>query len=294
MSWLSDILPRVKKRKRRGPERGPREGVWEKCEKCGAAAFAADFRKTGWVCADCDHHHRITAAQRAEWFFDPEPAAEPLAANIRPLNFLRFADGQSYEARLEKARDGEDWRESAGAWRGRLLGMETVAVMFDFNFMGGSMGCVAGERFARAAEEAARLGLPFLSFSASGGARMQEGLASLLQMAKTTAALDALSRRGLPYISVLSDPCTGGVAASFALIADVVVAEPNALVGFAGPRVIRETVREELPEGFQRSEFLLQHGNVDLIADRREMRETLARIIALLTKSPAREGAEGD
>ena len=293
MSWLSDILPRVKKRKRGGrPERGPREGVWEKCEKCGAAGFAADFRKSGWVCADCDHHHRITAAQRAEWLFDSEPAPVVLAANVRPLNFLRFSDGESYAERLERARGEDDSREAARAWRGSILGLETVAVIFDFNFMGGSMGCVAGERFARAAEEAARLGLPFISFSASGGARMQEGLASLLQMAKTTASLDALSRRGLPYVSVLSDPCTGGVAASFALIADVVIAEPNALVGFAGPRVIRETVREELPEGFQRSEFLLRHGNVDLIVDRREMRETLARIVALLTKAPAREAAQ--
>lgn len=289
MSWLSDILPRVKKRKRRdGAERaGPREGVWEKCEKCGAAAFAADFRKSGWVCASCDHHHRITAAQRAEWLFDAEPAAVMLAGNVRPLNFLRFADGESYAERLARARGDDEWREAAAAWRGSILGREAVAVVFDFNFMGGSMGCVAGERFARAAEEAARLGLPFISFAASGGARMQEGLASLLQMAKTTASLDALARRGLPYVSVLSDPCTGGVAASFALIADVVIAEPNALVGFAGPRVIRETVREELPEGFQRSEFLLQHGNVDLIADRRELRETLARVVGLLTKAPA-------
>ena len=294
MSWLSDILPRVKKRKRgERPERGPREGVWEKCEKCGAAGFAADYRKSGWVCADCDHHHRITAAQRAEWLFDAEPAPRALAENIRPLDFLRFAAGdESYDSRLERAQDGDDGRESALAWRGHLLGQEVVAVMFDFNFMGGSMGCVAGERFARAAEEAARLGLPFISFSASGGARMQEGLASLLQMAKTTAALDALSRRGLPHISVLSDPCTGGVAASFALIADIVIAEPNALVGFAGPRVIRETVREELPEGFQRSEFLLRHGNVDLIADRRELREKLARIAGLLMKAPTRDAGE--
>ena len=224
MSWLSDILPRVKKRKRgEHPERGPREGVWEKCEKCGSAGLAADFRKSGWVCADCDHHHRITAAQRAEWLFDAEPPPAALAANVRPLNFLRFADGESYEERLTRARGEDDAREAASAWRGSVLGMETVAVIFDFNFMGGSMGCVAGERFARAAEEAARLGLPFISFSASGGARMQEGLASLLQMAKTTASLDALSRRGLPYVSVLSDPCTGGVAASFALIADVVM-----------------------------------------------------------------------
>ena len=288
MNWLTDILPRVKKKRRPRPERGPREGVWEKCEKCGAAAFAADFRKSGRVCADCDHHHRVTAAQRAEWLFDPEPAAEPLAQNLRPLNFLKFSDGESYDARLARAGDGDRSREAAAAWRGHVLETEIVAAVFDFNFMGGSMGCVAGERFARAAEAAAGAGLPFVSFSASGGARMQEGLASLLQMAKTTAALDLLSRRGLPHISVLSDPCTGGVAASFALIADIVIAEPNALVGFAGPRVIRETVREELPEGFQRSEFLMRHGNVDMIVDRREMRETLARTVGLLTHSPAR------
>ncbi len=279
MNWLTKILPGIKK-KTPVAEEGD---VWEKCKSCETAAHVKQLAKNGWVCANCDYHYRLTSARRAEILFDETP--ERIADEVRPVDFLKFHDSEPYHARLERAQRGDPRREGAAVYRGCVKGREIVAVIFDFTFMGGSMGSVAGERFVRGAELAAEFGLPFVSFTASGGARMQEGLVSLFQMAKTTAALALLSRRRLPHINVLTDPTTGGVAASFALIGDIIIAEPRALIGFAGPRVIKETVREDMPEGFQRSEFLLSHGAVDMIADRREMRAVLARILALL--SPA-------
>ncbi|MGI9296501.1 MAG: acetyl-CoA carboxylase, carboxyltransferase subunit beta [Gammaproteobacteria bacterium] len=284
MNWFTKILPGIKKKP--PPPRKDGDDVWEKCRNCETAAHAAQLRKNGWVCANCDYHHRLTAVRRADILFDETP--EEIAAEVRPVDFLNFNDSEPYSDRLARAQNGDARREAATAYRGKIKGREVAAVIFDFAFMGGSMGSVAGERFVRGAELAAECGLPFLSFTASGGARMQEGIVSLFQMAKTTSALSLLSRRRLPHINVLTDPTTGGVAASFALIGDVVIAEPQALVGFAGPRVIKETVREELPEGFQRSEFLLSHGAVDMIVDRREMRDVLSRLLAIL--APADDG----
>lgn len=288
MSWLTKILPGIKKPSRDSkafPEQ------WHSCKKCKSTMHAGQFRKSGWVCSSCDYHHRLSAAQRAESLFDKDPAPKELAAGVRSVDFLKFVDSEPYSDRLIRARDGDERREAAAAYRGRIKGREVVAIIFDFTFMGGSMGSAAGERFVRAVDEAVSLRLPFLSFSSSGGARMQEGLTSLLQMAKTVSALAQLEERRLPHISILSDPTTGGVAASFALVGDIIIAEPEALVGFAGPRVIKETVREELPAGFQRSEFLLSHGAVDMIVDRRELRDVLARLLSHLAPGNARRGA---
>ena len=279
MNWFTNILPGIKKKT---PRPADESDGREKCANCGTESYSAQLKKNSWVCANCDYHHRLTAARRAEILFDAAPPPVEFAGEVRPVDFLDFTDSEPYKARLERAQRGDAGREAAAADHGRIAGREAVAVIFDFTFMGGSMGSVAGERFVRGVEKAAALRLPFISFTASGGARMQEGMASLLQMAKTTSALALLSRQRLPHINVLTDPTTGGVAASFALVGDVVIAEPDALVGFAGPRVIKETVREELPEGFQRSEFLLARGAIDMIADRREMRKVLARLISLL------------
>ena len=283
MNWFTRILPGIKKK----TPQPTADNEWEKCEKCGAVAHTEQMLKNGWVCSNCDYHRRLTSARRAEILFDADPAPTPLGERLRPVDFLKFKDDKPYEERLEQAQKGDGKRESAAVFCGKIKGREAVVVIFDFTFMGGSMGSVAGERFVRGVEKAVTLGVPFISFTASGGARMQEGMVSLLQMAKTTSALALLSRRRLPHINVLTDPTTGGVAASFAMIGDVVIAEPEALVGFAGPRVIKETVHEELPEGFQRSEFLLTHGAADMIVDRREMREVLAKLMSLL--SPVNE-----
>ena len=286
MSWLNSILPGIKKRPREKREKGgvPAE-VWTKCLMCSVAIYAQELEDKLWVCGACGHHHRINAESRARIFFDSEAPRDEIAADIQSVDLLKFRDDKGYDKRLAAARGNDPSREALRVYRGQLRGRAVVAAIFDFTFMGGSMGSVVGERFARGVEEAARLGCPFVSFSASGGARMQEGMASLLQMAKTTAALARFSRSQLPYVSVLTDPTTGGVAASFALIADVVVAEPNALIGFAGPRVIQETVREKLPEGFQRSEFLRQQGGVDLIWHRHQLRDNLATLLSLLHSS---------
>lgn len=288
MNWLTKILPGIKSSPPQQGTTNVPEGVWEKCPQCATALYAEQFKQNRWVCPNCDYHHRLTAAQRAESLFDKEPAAEELATEVRPVDFLKFTDNEPYQERLERAQQGDARREAVAVFRGWIMGREAVVVIFDFTFMGGSMGSVAGERFVRGVEKAASLGVPFISFTASGGARMQEGLVSLLQMAKTTASLTLLAERRLPHISVVTDPTTGGVAASFALIGDIIIGEPAALVGFAGPRVIKETVGEELPEGFQRSEFLLEHGAIDMIADRREMREVLAQLLAVMSPADGR------
>lgn len=286
MNWFSDILPGIKKKERPEQTSVP-EGVWEKCKQCLATIYAPEKEKNAWVCLQCGYHERISAERRAAILFDDAPEAEELAAGVRSQDFLKFSDGRSYAERLETAQGGDSRREAVRVYFGAVKKQPLVAAIFDFTFMGGSMGSVVGERFLRGVEEAIRRKAPFVSFAASGGARMQEGVTSLFQMAKTTAALSRLAEARLPYVSVLTDPTTGGVAASFAMIADVVVAEPRALVGFAGPRVIEETVREKLPQGFQESEFLLKHGAIDAIWERREMRDKLAQLLALLTAQAA-------
>ena len=267
MSWFSAILPGIKKKKRSSAHVMP-DGVWDKCKSCGVAIYGEEFQKNLWVCANCDYHHRITATQRAAVLFDPEPAAEEMFGEVRPTDFLKFTDDKSYGERLKEAQKENARREAVISFCGHIKGIQVAAAIFDFTFMGGSMGSVAGERFVRIVDEARGRGLPFVSFAASGGARMQEGVMALVQMAKTNGALSKLAQLRLPHISVLTDPTTGGVAASFAMIGDIIIAEPKALIGFAGPRVIQETVREQLPEGFQRSEFLRERGTVDLIVDR--------------------------
>ena len=289
MNWLSDILPGIKKKKTRKDEKRATipEGLWKKCVQCGATVYSSEMEKNSWVCLTCDYHERITAEQRAAILFDPQPAAEEIAVDVRVSGDIGLGDEKEYRQRLEKSQNGDARREAARVYRGYIKETLVVAVIFDFSFMGGSMGSVVGERFVRGVEEAAQQNCPFICFSASGGARMQEGMFSLLQMAKTTAALTTLTKLRLPYISVLTDPTTGGVAASFAMIGDIIIAEPDALVGFAGPRVIQETVREKLPKGFQRSEFLREKGAVDIIWDRREMRDNLAALLPLLNKKTA-------
>lgn len=282
MNWLTSILPGIKKKERKNEKRNVPEGLWEKCEQCGTTVYSVEKEKNCWVCLTCDHHERITAEQRARILFDPDPPPQEIAAEVRAADFFPVGDAKAYRERLNKAQNGDSRRESNRVYEAHIKGIAVVAAIFDFTFMGGSMGSVAGERFVRGVDSAVQRGCPFICFSASGGARMQEGMASLLQMAKTTAALAVLAKRRLPYVSVLTDPTTGGVAASFAMLGDVVVAEPKALIGFAGPRVIQETVREKLPEGFQRSEFLRDHGAVDVIWHRQEMRDNLAALLSLL------------
>lgn len=282
MNWFTDILPGIKKKEVAKRGNVP-EGVWEKCKQCMVTVYAPEKEKNAWVCPHCDYHERISAARRAALLFDDTPPPEELASNVRSQDFLKFTDGKSYSERLEDAQKGDARREAVHVYCGTVKQVPLVAAIFDFTFMGGSMGSVVGERFVRGAEEALKRKVPFVSFAASGGARMQEGVEALFQMAKTTAALSHLAQARLPYVSVLTDPTTGGVAASFAMIADVVVAEPEALVGFAGPRVIEETVREKLPEGFQRSEFLLKHGAVDMIWHRHEVRDKLAELLTMMS-----------
>lgn len=285
MNWLTDILPGVKKKKKGEKGRSVADNVWTMCDQCAKSLYVPDLEKNLWVCPECDHHHRITAAQRAQMLFDDgEAGAEKIGETLRSVDLLKFGEGKQYAEKLAAATADDAAREAVRAYRGTVGAHPIVAVIFDFTFMGGSMGSVAGERFCRAAEVAHQAGCPFVTFAASGGARMQEGIASLFQMAKTTAALAELAAARLPHISILTDPTTGGVAASFAMIGDFVIAEPNALIGFAGPRVIQETVRERLPEGFQRSEFVQKQGGVDMIWHRHEMRERLAALLSLLAK----------
>lgn len=277
MSWLDSIIPTIKRRRKR-PTKSVPEGLWSKCDSCEAAIFDRDFDKNCGVCDSCGHHHALTPALRARMLFDPDTELKSIGDGVRPLDFLRFLDMQSYKERLKKLSAEEPEREALHTYLGTLGERPAVAACFDFGFMGGSMGSVVGERFSRGVDVACDRGAPFIVFTSSGGARMQEGLTSLMQMAKTAAAQAKLAEYNLPFVSVLCHPTTGGVAASFALVADLVLAEPGATIGFAGPRVIKQTVREELPEGFQQPDFLLEHGSIDMVVDRRELR---ARLIAL-------------
>ncbi len=291
MSWFEKLLPsRIRtegKSKRAVPE-----GLWTKCPSCDSVLYRAELERHAEVCPKCRHHMRIGARRRLEVYLDEEPRIE-IGAEIHPVDALRFKDTKKYRDRLVQAQKKTGETDALVVIMGRVKTLPVVACAFEFGFMGGSMGSVVGERFARAVGTAREHGIPLICFSASGGARMQEALFSLMQMAKTSAALAKLSADGIPFISVLTDPTMGGVSASLAMLGDINIAEPNALIGFAGPRVIEQTVRETLPEGFQRSEFLLEHGAVDLIVDRREMRNRVANILSILThRSPNPDGGE--
>lgn len=287
MSWLRKLLPPKIKRED-GVQRRSNlpEGLWSKCPACEAVLYATDLEGNLQVCPKCGHHHRLKARQRLDVLLDPESRLE-IGAEVLPVDSLKFKDSKAYPARLKDACESSGESDSMVVMQGCIKTLPVVVACFEFEFMGGSMGSVLGERFVRGVRAALEQGIPFICVTASGGARMQEGLFSLMQMAKTTAALTKLSEQGLPFISILTDPTMGGVSASFAFVGDVVIAEPGALIGFAGPRVIEQTVRETLPEGFQRSEFLLEKGAIDLIVDRREMRDKLAQLLALLQKLPA-------
>ncbi len=271
-----------------GRSRSVPEGLWTKCNDCAAVLYRPELERNLEVCPKCDAHMRIGARRRLDVFLDAENRQE-IGAELQPVDTLRFKDSKRYKDRLTQAQKSTGERDALVAMSGRVHGLPVVAAAFEFRFMGGSMGAVVGERFVRAVDAAYQRQCAMVCFSASGGARMQEALFSLMQMAKTSAALKRLSDAHLPFISVLTDPTMGGVSASLAMLGDVIVAEPGALIGFAGPRVIEQTVRETLPEGFQRSEFLLEHGAVDLIVDRREQRERIGRLIAMLSRAPSPE-----
>ena len=284
MSWFEKLLP-SRIRTEGGTKRNVPEGLWTKCAGCNAVLYRNELERNLDVCPKCGYHMRIEARRRLEAFLDPEPREE-IGAELAPVDVLKFRDSRRYKDRLVQAQKATSEKDALIVMKGQLLGIPIVAAAFEFRFMGGSMGSVVGERFVRGADVSLEEGVPLVCFSASGGARMQEALFSLLQMAKTSAALAQLSKRGVPFISVLTDPTMGGVSASLAMLGDLNIAEPQALIGFAGPRVIEQTVRETLPEGFQRSEFLVEHGAIDLIVDRREMRLQVASLLALLTGRP--------
>ena len=285
MSWLEKLLPskiRIDSSKRKSVP----EGLWTKCTECNAVLYRAELERNVDVCPKCEHHMRIGARRRLEAFLDEEPRVE-LGTELTPVDALKFKDSKKYKDRISIAQKNTDEDDALVVMSGCVNGIALVACAFEFRFMGGSMGSVVGERFRRAAEYCLAEDIPLVCFSASGGARMQEALFSLMQMAKTSAVLAKLSKRGIPFISVMTDPTMGGVSASLAMLGDINIAEPKALIGFAGPRVIEQTVRETLPDGFQRSEFLLDHGVIDMIVKRGEMRDKISQILAMLTHQPA-------
>ncbi|MEL0586877.1 MAG: acetyl-CoA carboxylase, carboxyltransferase subunit beta [Candidatus Thiodiazotropha sp. (ex. Lucinoma kazani)] len=284
MSWFEKLMP-SRIRTDAGHKRAVPEGLWAKCPGCSAILYRAEMERNLDVCPKCNYHNRIGARRRLETFLDPEPREE-IGTNLESVDPLKFKDSKKYRERLSQAQKSSGEKDALVSMRGQLKGIDLVVTAFEFSFMGGSMGSVVGERFVRGVNMALERHTPLVCFSASGGARMQESLFSLMQMAKTSAALERLQKRGLPYISVMTDPTMGGVSASLAMLGDINVAEPNALIGFAGPRVIEQTVREKLPEGFQRSEFLLDHGAIDMIIDRRDMRDRIADLISILMSKP--------
>ncbi|MBS3917226.1 MAG: acetyl-CoA carboxylase carboxyltransferase subunit beta [Sulfuritalea sp.] len=285
MSWLQKLLP-PKIKRAEGAKKSIPEGLWCKCPKCEATLYSSDLEKNLNVCPKCAHHHRLDARARLDLLLDAEGRFE-IGAEVLPVDPLKFKDSRRYPDRLNAAVEETGEGDALVVMQGAIKTLPTVIAAFEFDFMGGSMGSVVGERFVRGVRMAVEQQMPFVCITASGGARMQEGLFSLMQMAKTTAALTQLSANRLPFISILTDPTMGGVSASFAFVGDVVMAEPGALIGFAGPRVIEQTVREKLPEGFQRAEFLLEKGAIDMIVDRRKMRDKLASLLSLLQKIPA-------
>lgn len=288
MSWINNQQPPKINRNESGVARKSTlpEGLWSKCPSCESVLYATDLEKNANVCPQCGYHNRLAARQRVDLLLDADGRIE-IGAEVLPVDPLKFKDSRRYADRLHDAAASAGETDSLVVVQGTLKALPVVLAAFEFGFMGGSMGSVLGERFVRGVQTAIEQGLPFLCVTASGGARMQEGLFSLMQMAKTTAALTKLSAARLPFIAILTDPTMGGVSASFAFIGDVVIAEPGALIGFAGPRVIEQTVRQTLPEGFQRAEFLLDKGAVDLIVDRREMKDKLAQLLSLLQLRPA-------
>jgi acetyl-CoA carboxylase carboxyl transferase subunit beta len=286
MSWLEKLLPPKIQPTDPNERRTVPEGLWIKCPSCETVLYKADLEQNINVCPKCGNHHRIGARARLDAFLDPEGRYE-IGQEVLPVDALKFRDSKKYPERLKEALESTGETDALVVMGGAVHTIPIIAACFEFDFMGGSMGSVVGERFVRGVEAAVEQRTPFVSFASTGGARMQEGLLSLMQMAKTNAALTRLAKARLPYVSVLTDPTMGGVSASFAFVGDVVIAEPKALIGFAGPRVIENTVREKLPEGFQRSEFLLQKGAIDMIVDRRELRGVIARALAMLQRQSA-------
>ncbi|MCU0813053.1 MAG: acetyl-CoA carboxylase, carboxyltransferase subunit beta [Burkholderiaceae bacterium] len=286
MSWLEKLLPPKIQPTDPNERRTVPEGLWVKCPSCESVLYKADLQQNLNVCPKCSHHHRIGARARLDAFLDAEGRYE-IGQEVLPVDALKFKDSKKYPDRLKDALETTGETDALVVMGGAVMSVPLVAACFEFDFMGGSMGSVVGERFVRGVDTALEQKVPFVCFTATGGARMQEGLLSLLQMAKTNAALTRLAKAKLPYIAVLTDPTMGGVSASFAFVGDVVIAEPKALIGFAGPRVIENTVREKLPEGFQRSEFLIEKGALDMIVDRRELRATVARLLAMLQRQSA-------
>jgi len=281
MSWFEKLLPSKIRTSGISDKKNVPEGLWAKCNSCDAIIYRAELERNQEVCTKCDHHMRISARRRLEQFLDEEGRME-IAENIEAEDVLKFRDDKKYRDRLSQAQKQTGEKDALIVMQGKVKGVAMVAAAFEFKFMGGSMGAVVGEKFVRAVNSSIEHNIPLICFTASGGARMQEGLFSLMQMAKTSAALTRLSKRGIPYICVLTDPTMGGVSASFAMLGDIHIAEPEALIGFAGPRVIEQTVRETLPEGFQRSEFLLEHGAVDMIVDRRQLRDKISSLCTMM------------
>lgn len=290
MSWIERILakPKANKKSKNVPE-----GVWSKCTACDAIIYRNDLDRNLNVCPKCDHHMRLTGRERLKLFLDDDGVSE-IAADLEPKDVLKFRDSKKYKDRIAAAQKSSGEKDALVAQRGSVNGVPVVAVAFDFSFMGGSMASVVGAKFVKAVEECLQHRLPLVCFSASGGARMQEALMSLMQMAKTSAALARMSEEGLPYFSILTDPTMGGVSASLAMLGDIHIAEPKALIGFAGPRVIEQTVRQTLPEGFQRAEFLLEHGAIDMIVDRRDLRDTVSRLLAKMMQLPSPASNQGE
>ncbi|VAW92357.1 Acetyl-coenzyme A carboxyl transferase beta chain [hydrothermal vent metagenome] len=286
MNWFTNLLPTRIRTESDTARKSVPEGLWSKCSSCSAVLYRADLERNLDVCPKCDHHMRIGARQRLDSFLDEGDRVE-IGSNLKPVDALKFKDVKRYKDRLLQAQKNTGEDDALVVMQGTVKDLPVVVAAFEFKFMGGSMGSVVGERFVRAVNACIEHNTPLVCFSSSGGARMQEALFSLMQMAKTSAALTRLSKRNLPYFSVLTDPTMGGVSASFAMLGDIHIAEPNALIGFAGPRVIEQTVRETLPEGFQRSEFLLEHGAIDMIVDRRDLRDKIANLISMMQASSA-------
>ncbi len=285
MSWFKKLLP-SRIRTETVTKKGVPEGLWSKCDKCNAILYRSELERNLEVCPKCDYHMRIPARRRLEYFLDEGSHVE-IGADVLPVDRLKFKDLKKYKDRLSTAQKDTDEKEALIVLRGHVHGLPLVAAAFEYGFIGGSMGAAVGERFVRAVNTAIEFKIPLVCFSASGGARMQEALISLMQMSKVSAALALLAEQNIPYISILTDPTMGGVSASLAMLGDIIIAEPKALIGFAGPRVIEQTVREKLPEGFQRSEFLLDHGAIDMIVSRNQLRACITRLLAKLTRQRA-------
>jgi acetyl-CoA carboxylase carboxyl transferase subunit beta len=285
LSWFEKLMP-SSIRTDSSTKRGVPEGLWTKCSACNSVLYRAELERNLDVCPKCNHHMRVYGRKRLAIFLD-EGTTEEIGANLVPFDKLKFKDSKKYKDRLLQAQKNTGEKDALIVMKGKVKGVPVVAAAFDFRFMGGSMGSVVGERFLKAANYALEEKVPLICFSASGGARMQEALYSLMQMAKTSAVLAKLAKNRVPYISVMTDPTMGGVSASFAMLGDIHIAEPKALIGFAGPRVIEQTVREKLPEGFQRSEFLLEHGAIDMVVDRRDLRDRIASLALMLSNKPA-------